>query len=297
MSTTPPELGEGGRVEYLTLPRHPLHDYIVSCEMTPIRDEVSRAVRGFLVWYFCGGQRFQVLVSKVPPVDHDQGDAIEVEWVNVYSQAMVQGDDDDDSLGEFEMMATDRIKELAIPLMVEMAPPSTAEPPTWKVGGDELPQTVEQLLGLYWNTVKLQLVTRNGELEVIRGHTPDVSASLPPIPWTRVGSLCSSDIRSIPNFPSTQVTLRGAHFYGIESYSEFEFEATISGSDGPVVCLLMGDKTLDMNNFLHQLEKLVKIRDAGFHDAEVRVPTIKGILTISLHISKQPITDFGTQGS
>ena len=261
--------------------RHPLRDYIVSGDTFPIYDGVSNSVRGFLMWYFCGGKRFQVLLSKVPPVGHERESAIEVEWVKVINETRSQGG----PLTEFELMVTEKIKELAIPIMVEMAPPSTAEPPTVEVGRRKLPQTAEQLVDLYLNTVKLQLVTRNGELEIIRGHSPDIPStrSLPPmpIPWTRLTTLSSSDIQSIPTFPSSKVTLLGQHLYGIKRFHDSDFEATISGSDEPVVCLLTGDTEDLMDSFLYQLAKLIKIRDAGFSVEEVRVPIIKGTLTMS----------------
>lgn len=250
--------------------RHPLHNYIVSGDMGPVGDGESRSVQGFVVWYFCGGKRFQVLVSNVAP--SEQRSATEVEWVKAYDQARAQGG----PLTEFEMMATEKIKELAIHTIVDIAPPSTAEPPTLNVGRRKFPQTAEQLVDMYSSTVKLQLVTHKGELEVIMGHSPDIPTRLPPIPWTRASSLPPSDIRFIPTFPSTQVTLQGARLYGIERYDEFQFEATISGLDEPAVCLLMGNTNDYMDGFIYQLAKLIKIRGAGFNHAEVRVPPIKG---------------------
>lgn len=151
--------------------------------------------------------------------------------------------------------------------------PPAASGGNFKDALDTFPYTAAQRHS--WDTVKLQVVTKDGYLRIVLGHSIDTEPA--PISMAEVISFSPRGIGDIPTYPSSQVVLRG---YSADLCLPYRrFVTTISGGDtAEMVCVVMGRPLRDVRSCLaYELEQLLKIRDAAFNEGtRARLPTIKG---------------------
>jgi len=188
---------------------------------------------------------------------------------------MHDGTDRDKSLaqGIFMQDLAQDIRVIALPTVLELAPPTPGSPPPRHPL--EGPHTVRE--NLYPNVVKLQLISRGGRLELIHGHHTNQSLDEgKPIMRSELKRLGIEDIASLPTYSDSEVLLLSCFEGGANAY-----DATIVGGVEKFVCKLSSD--FFRRAFLRELEILAKIQRAKMNlGRESRVSVLRGISPLRL---------------
>ncbi|KAH6637290.1 hypothetical protein F5144DRAFT_620316 [Chaetomium tenue] len=142
------------------IPRHLLHDMS------------SEKITAYMAKYPYNGQLFSVLISdRAPEPYQPHSNSIEGAWVDVLEDASYHdGKDPQKTLQQLRMEneVERKMLEVVFPTLQELAPAPTIEE------------------YLFPNCVKLELVTKDGKLEIIPGHHIDVERARYVIPWSEM---------------------------------------------------------------------------------------------------------------
>jgi len=260
------------------------HDIVE--KVVPTESTVGRWLelyKGYTASYFCNGRRFQVLVTNRPPADCDQEGAVETIWAEAGADlgyGVVSVDPIIDSLLDphdksDELLA--RVTQLVLPTILELAAPSVDDavptgPANWD--GIPYPRTAEE--HVFSETIKLQLVTKGGVLQIIHGHNNGGPSKPAPIPWGQLTDFALEGVNDMPRFSSADVTILGHRH-------EDNFDAVVSASGDKAICVMMPPPDESPYWFLKQLENMVKLHRSGL-SAEARVPDLVGTFCCLLAI-------------
>lgn len=221
--------------------------------------------------FTCGGKEFVILMTDDPPPGCDQENAIEVEWARQGSELTLLDHNDIanskrhdrflDEMGE-------KIRQIAIPTLLKLSPPLPGAIPPKNAYYSFRPKTAQE--HFCPDYVELQLVTRNGRLELIPGHhSRDPGDVTVPFSLRDLRDLGLDELDILPNtFPAADVLLTSRF------HSQTAFEASVAGLVGvKVVCEML--HAAFNSDIARQIKMLTKIRKAHL-DAEVRVPALRG---------------------
>ncbi|KAK5655181.1 hypothetical protein OQA88_6080 [Cercophora sp. LCS_1] len=207
----------------------------------------------FTATYLYATKRFEILVTDNPPPDCDR-EGLETGWARTTEDVCFHNRDAHHPTARHEAFLNEiagKIKAIATPAFIELVDkqPGFHDPtPT----GDELPETVEGYL--FPETVKLQLVTRNGVMQVVQGHYSGGPKPPRPVSWKKVEELALGGVEKVP---VGQVRLVAR-----TSPTKTEFDAMIAGPDKTVYfCEVIED--WDQNELVKRLEGLVNTRQNG----------------------------------
>jgi len=207
--------------------------------------------------------------------DEDETDLVEVRD---------DGEDDDDQgypQRRNRASLAERILMAALPTILQIAEPSDRpyQHPCYILDHGQLkwsnptPRTAYQF---FYDTAKLQLVTRDGKLEVIQGHHegPIDIAPFSPTAMRRIG-FCDFD--EIASFSATNIFLSGPYESGGFAREGRWFSATGPdlGEHG-AICAMAEPGTGDECDLQDELKWLASIRNADL-DEDSRILPLKGV--------------------
>ena len=235
-----------------------------------VNDLTDHEDPAFTCSYVCGGKTFQVLVTDNPPPGYDR-DAAEVGWIDQLIELSMHDGADRDKLEAqrfFSQGLAADIRAIVLPTLLELAPPRAGSPPPRNPFAG--PHTVRE--DLYPDVVKLQLVSRGGNFELIPGHDAERSLDEPePVTSDELQRLGIEEVTSLPTYSDSEVLLLSRLEGGANAY-----DATIGGGAETAVCKLASDWF--RRAFLRELEVLAKIRKVQKNlDTRIRVSVLKGI--------------------
>ena len=247
---------------------------------------------------FLGKEKFLILVTNKPPPGCDQEGAIEVGWLDKMSRSDTEfefdptydraPDVDADDKRPARVNLASRLVNVAFPKMLELSGPIDPQlysaPREKRHEREYVPSYQWPCIAhddFFWGTCQLQLVIRNGKLDVIEGHYfgPRPVAPIPPAEMRALGF---HDFDQIPSFQATDVRLTSV--YGEPklrgSHSSRWYNVTgpgVPGEQGGVTCVMApsSDQHFMEEYFKPDLEQLASIRNAAL-DAEARIVPLVG---------------------
>ncbi|KAK3291515.1 uncharacterized protein B0H64DRAFT_330262 [Chaetomium fimeti] len=155
-------------------------DHVKFLDFHNLTNETTEA---YTAHYQYNNQVFSVLISTTPPDGYDSQGAIEFLWIerlwdlsshhsNVHAQLLRQLD------GELEIAR--EIQDVVFPMFEHLSSSST---PTASES-DRIGNTVAEYL--FPHRINLEVVTKEGKLEVLSGHHEDLDRARIAIPWSAV---------------------------------------------------------------------------------------------------------------
>ncbi|KAM7182833.1 hypothetical protein V8F33_013982 [Rhypophila sp. PSN 637] len=219
-----------------------------------VNDLSDSYLLAFTSSYICGGKTFEILVTENPPPGYDR-DSTEVRWTEQLNDlSMHDGTDIDKSNAQdyFMQKLAYNIRDIALPKMLELAPPAPGSPPpTDPLKGIH---TVQE--HLFPDKIKLQLVSRDSCFELIHGHHTELHVDeLKPISRDELQNFGVEDISSLPTYSASDVLLLSRLKNGMSAY-----DATDLGRTEKLVCKL--PYHFCRKDFLRELNILAEIRKA-----------------------------------
>jgi len=138
------------------------------------------------------------------------------------------------------------------------------------------PRTAYQF---FCDTVKIQLATRDGKLEVVQGHH-EGPIDVAPLSRRDLRKLGFCDLDEIPSFPATNVFLRGSYESGGPRRLGQWFSATGPdlGENG-AICAIAEPGAGDFCHLMDNLKVLSSFRNANL-DSDCRILPLKGACAI-----------------
>ncbi|KAL1841968.1 hypothetical protein VTJ49DRAFT_6291 [Mycothermus thermophilus] len=246
---------------------------------------------GFSIHYHYNNQGFAAVISTSPPAGFDSETAIERKWLDrlweLSTHDSVPEDEGDEQIlqrlqkqSEGEQEVAREIADLILPTLQRLAgPPLAAPPPPPKPTPEELEQqrvtgpphgttTVSDLL--FPPCTLLEVVTKDGTLEVLSDRTEELRAKAHAIPWAVLREEMGVEPGFVPSFSAKDVVFRRPG-PGVGVYY-----ASVPGSDEELIGKLTD--SFDKRFLEKELEKYVKLWKASL-DPEARVPKLKGLIT------------------
>lgn len=233
----------------------------------------QRRHAAFTAVYLCAEKGFEILVTDDPPPGCDGREtALEIAMVDEVEKA-TEHDGTDPEATERQLEVGEKISakilEIAAPTILKLASPVPGAPlPTHPMLGV---RTIQDILFPVY--IKLQLVTRNGRLELIPGHHKHGQKEDRSLTLQEVRDCGFDDLDTFPTCPASEVLLTSRHQSG-----GFVYDASVSGilAGSDLVCKVLTNWF--RKPFIRELQTLSKLRNANL-DSEVRVSTIKGFVT------------------
>lgn len=241
-------------------------DHVLSLGINNIGDSYALA---FTATYICGGKTFQILVAGDPPPGYDT-QSTEVEWTEqLLDLSMHDGTDVAQFMAQdifLQKLAQD-IMRIALPKMLELAPPAPGLPPP-RDPRRGVHTVYEHLCP---DMVKLQLVSRDGCFELIEGHNTQLPADdLKPITHSELEKFGVKDTELLPTHAASEVVLLSQCKAGMSAYYATNLKRTEEW-----VCKLAYRWCQEAT--LRELETLAKIQTSRLRPGlELRVSTLKG---------------------
>ena len=240
-------------------------------ELLQIKDLSHETTEAHVVHYRYNSQLFAVLISTTPPEGCEREGAIERSWIDrLWDLSRHIGVDHDDARlweqikGEVEIAK--QIRDVVFPTLERLAPSPT--PAACELG--PACNTVAEYL--FPHRIRLELVTRNGELEVLLGHHEELDRTRLVVSWN---AMCEIGFEpgSVPTFAAKDVSLGSRVVMGPPLMEVFD--VSVPGMDqnvvGKIICT-MDDLQEDIKREMEIYGKLKKLS----LDPEIRVPEFKG---------------------
>jgi len=247
---------------------------------------------------FLRKEKFLILVTNKPPPGCDQEGAIEVGWLGNMSRSDTEfefdptydraPDVDADDKRSARVNLASRLVNIAFPKMLEISGPIDPQlysaPREKRREHEYVPSYQWPCLAhseSFFDTSKLQLVTRNGKLDVIKGRHLGPCPVEPILP-AEMRALGFHDFDKTPSFQAIDVRLTSV--YGEPmlrgSNSSRWYNVTgggVPGEQGGVICVMAPSYNQHFMEeyFKPDLEQLASIRNAGL-DAEARIVPLEG---------------------
>ncbi|KAH6842289.1 hypothetical protein B0I37DRAFT_195284 [Chaetomium sp. MPI-CAGE-AT-0009] len=234
-----------------------------------LTDETTAA---YTAHYRYNNQLFSVLFSTTPPEGYEREEAIEPLWIDrlwdlsshfgdVHAQVLEQ------VYGELEIAR--EIKDLVFPTFQRLVPgPSPAASELGRVQN-----TVAEYL--FPHRIALEVVTKDGKLEVLSGHHRDLDRARVVVPWDAVRE-AGVEPGSVPTFDAHHVSL-GSRLVTTPAPPDV-FNMSVVGMDHELVGKVAGNVGALRACIQREIEIYGKLNKLDLHP-EARFPEFKGLIT------------------
>ena len=250
--------------------RGTMHESFDGVDFLDISDLSHEDAEAYVVKYRYNGQLFSVLISTTPPEGCEREGAIELSWIDrLWDLSSHLGEDHarlvEQDQGEMEIAR--EIRNAVFPTLERLAPSPT-------LAGDSEPGPVQKSVAeyLFPSCIRLELVTKNGELEVLSGHGEELDRKRMVVPWSVMGEI-GFERGSVPVFDARDVLL-GPRLVTSPLLMDV-FDVSVLGAEERVVGKLgcaMDDSQQAMRR---EMEIYGRLRKSSL-DFEARVPELKG---------------------
>jgi tRNA A-37 threonylcarbamoyl transferase component Bud32 len=232
-------------------------DSIRSLGMVVIGNEY-KDITGLLFRYECIGSEFRVRMLKEPPAGFDQGDTLPAKYIEKWASISVSWNDEEMATDEeFEAAGKEIdtfVEKLAVPMILELAPPATD-----RGGNDFVPANLQEYL--YPDVFNLQIVSKDGEVQIIRSDDFPPYNPHPPVPFI------AGAREDVSSFSPSEIQV-------LERYRPWAVKVSV---DDQIFCCKV---SIDFRGaFLREYEILQKILDADAQNA-INATRLRGVIMV-----------------
>ncbi|KAL2128477.1 hypothetical protein VTI74DRAFT_9129 [Chaetomium olivicolor] len=247
----------------------------------------DEATEAYTAHYRYNSQLFSVLISTTPPEGCQREGAIELSWIDrLWDLSSHPGDVHTQLLRQIEgeLEIAREIKDVIFPTLERLAPSTPAASESSQVRN-----TVAEYL--FPHRISLEVVTKDGKLEVLPSHHEELDRIRIVVPWSAIREI-GFEPGSVPTFAAHHVSLGSRLVVGPALMDVFN--VSVLGIDKELV----GKLGRTMGDFQHSIKREIeiygKLRNLNL-DPEIRVPEFKGLITHSNGIVGFIITKIPTK--
>ncbi len=245
-------------------------------------DNVShKTTQAYVVHYRYNTQLVSILISTAPPEGCEREDAIELPWIDrLWDLSSHDGQEQARLSKQVHDQAeiAREIRDVVFPTLKRLAPSPTFAAPS-DSARPARHTTVAKFL--FPHRIRLELVTKNGKLEVLLGHHEELDWVGLAAPWSALGEL-GLDLGSVPTFAAEDVSLGSRVVMDMDV-----FDVSVPEMSEDVVGKFECAVDPFQRSFKREIGIYGKLRNLSL-DAETRVPELKGEIQVPFRQATLP---------